>query len=337
MSGELHDLDAALEVARRPVRPCPLPPAPLRVRLGTSPALRRMLPAAAAVARAQARGRALWDHDPAERARATAAMAAVAGGTSRAGDVQALAREHVVEGRVKEALFWRPWKVQPPDPGARELAAQALQTGRGVLLSTCHIGPYHANISVMARFGRTVYSATGWATETPQAGYWGRRIAHRRSQAAARDERLLRARGSFALLERLLREGEVVSVFFGMPGSRQTMFLGKPVMMSSGSARLAMAAHALVLPLRTRREGHRVHVDIGAPLDSRDHSGPEELQDALAAVHERWILENPAALEDPNRIGAWEGGATAEAWQRGSTVGEPRQPTDGPGARTRTR
>jgi hypothetical protein len=42
----------------------------------------------------------------------------------------------------------------------------------------------------------------------------------------------------------------------------------------------------------------------------------EELHEEIAAIHERWILEAPEALEDPRRAGAWEEGATATEWVR---------------------
>jgi hypothetical protein len=147
-------------------------------------------------------------------------------------------------------------------------------------------------------------------------GYWGRRIARRRQEARARDERIVHSAGSFALLKALLEEGQVVGVYFAMPGSRETHFLGKTVMLASGSARLAAATDALVVPIRTRRVAHRVWVDVGEPLDARELDGEEELHEALAAVHERWILELPASMEDPNREGAWQQSATAEAWLR---------------------
>ncbi len=102
-------------------------------------------------------------------------------------------------------------------------------------------------------------------------------------------------------------------VFFDMPGPRETRFLGKPVMLADGSAQLAVRTDALVLPLRARRAGIHVWVDVGAPLDPRGFAGPEELHDALAAAHERWILKRPEAMEDPSSTG-WEHGATPHAW-----------------------
>ena len=121
----------------------------------------------------------------------------------------------------------------------------------------------------------------------------------------------------------LLEQGQAVQVYFDMPGSRPTAFLGKPVMLARGSARLAKRAEALVMPIHTRREGHRAVTSIGAALDAREYASPDALHDALAVLHERAILQTPEQLEDPNRAGAWEGGATAVAWMRPGD----RQPT----------
>jgi len=308
------ELAAAREATSRPVERCPMPPADLRTRLSTSPALRRLLPARLAVARAERRSAQMWERYPQERARARAAMEAVVGGTIRAGEVERLARELLVEERVRETLFWQPWRPQLEQSSSERLRA-ALSGDRGVLLSSCHSGPYLLALSAVAQLGCIPYSAAGpWLFEPPAPGPWGRRIAHRRNQARARGERLINSVGSFGLLSALLSQGEVVSVFFSMPGSRETLFLGKPVMLASGSARLAVEADALVLPIRTRRERHRVLVDVGGALDPREHADADELHDALAVAHERWILELPAAMEDPNRAGAWEQSATAAGW-----------------------
>jgi lauroyl/myristoyl acyltransferase len=241
-------------------------------------------------------------------------MTAIVGGTECAGELESLARQHLIEQRVTETLFWQPWVSPSLDRDSLAHLHAALGAGRGVLLSSCHSGPYLHGISAVSSLGRTTYSASSWALRTPKPGSWGRRIVRRRDGARARDERLVHSVGSFALLRALLEEGEVVGVFFVMPGSRETRFLGKTVMLASGSARLAVEADALVLPIRARRVGHRVWVDVAAPLDAREHADDEDLHVAIAAVHERWILELPASMEDPNRQGAWEQCAGAESW-----------------------
>jgi hypothetical protein len=319
MMGEEPNLRAALTQARRPVDPPRMPPADLRTRLTTSRPVRRLLPTALMVRWTEARVRRLWAESPELRTRARAAVEAIVAGTARAEDVEELTLQHAIESEVATTLMWQPWAVPAMDEVSQERLHEALASGRGVLVSTCHLGPHRHCQSVFAPSGATPYSVVGpWLFQTGASGYWGRRLARRLAEAAARGERLVSTGESFAVVERLLAEREVVVMFFSMPGTRETGFLGKRVMLSSGSSRLAVRADALVLPLRTRRVAHHVHVDVCAPLDPRDFADAEQLHDALARVHECLILEAPAAMEDPNREGAWEGGADAQAWIRGA-------------------
>ncbi len=309
------ELAEALAEARTPVEPCALPSASLGVRVSTAPWLRRTVPAAVVVRRAERHAHSLWSHDAAERERARAAMEAVVGGTERAGEVGTLAREHVVEGKVKEALYWQPWAAPKLDERSATRLRDAVESARGVLFSGFHAGPYFLCASAIAAVGRTAYSVVGpYLFQPVEPGTWGRRMARRRNGARARNERLIRSAGSFGVLKTLLEERETVVVFFSVPGTCETRFLGKPVMLASGSARLAMQSGALVLPVRARRVGSDVWMDVGEPLDPRQFSSWLALHEALAGQHERFSLELPAALEDPNREGSWEHRATAHGW-----------------------
>jgi lauroyl/myristoyl acyltransferase len=279
-------------------------------------ALRRVLPAQLLVRRAEARGAADWDAGQADREHALAAMEAIVGGTPRAGELERLARQHLIDREAHSVLFWLPWKMPSMDRTSIEHVRAALSSGRGVLASSCHLGPIFLHIWPLSEMRMANVVSGPWFFEEPTPDAWGRRLARWRKQLEQRDERLLSSAGVFARASALLEQGELVIMYFDMPGSRRTQFLGKPVMLASGTARLAVATDALVLPVRARREGHRVWSDAQAPLDPRDFSGHEQLQDALAGAHERWILERPSALEDPNRGGAWEGGASAREWAR---------------------
>ena len=84
-------------------------------------------------------------------------------------------------------------------------------------------------------------------------------------------------------------------------------------MIAEGTAQLAARTGALVLPVRARRSGHDVRVDAASPLDPAELGGEDRLHEALADQHERWILEDPAAMDDPREFG-WGAGATPEAW-----------------------
>jgi lauroyl/myristoyl acyltransferase len=306
------DLSAALErVARRP-RPPRMPRAGLRIDIKTSPLLRSLIPARALLGRAVRHGRALWDTSPEQRENALATMAAIVAGTARAGEVEVLAREHLIEREVDKVFFWRRWSCTLDDASSA-VVREALSSGRGVVVSSCHSGAYY--LSMRARPFRRAeqYSVIGaWFMEPPSHDYWGRRLARWRKGALGRP---ILARGSFPILAALLARGKLLYLFYDMPGSHETRFLGKTAMLADGTARLAAATDALVVPLRARRIASRVWLQAAAPLDPREHADAAELHRALAAHHERWILEEPAMMTDPNGFG-WEGGAGPQRWSR---------------------
>ncbi|HEX4484122.1 MAG TPA: hypothetical protein VH081_10070 [Solirubrobacteraceae bacterium] len=316
MSNEAFDLDAALAAAQqRSPRPA-MPSAELRLRLKTSPALRRLLPTRLAVSRAAAKGRARWEDADARRD-ALAATNAIVGGTSRAGDAEQLARRRLVEDEVNRALFWQPWSTSKLDAASTRNLEAAYASPRPVLISLCHLGPNFLAMSALTSLGHhEVAVAAPWFFAPPTPDYWGRRIARWWRGIYPREERVISSEGGFPLYKALLERNESLLIYFDMPGSRRTQFLGKPVMLGSGSSQLAFQTGAVVLPLRARRDGHRAWTDVSAPIDARDFATAEELHDALAAVHERSILELPETLEEPNRPGAWEGGANEREWAR---------------------
>ena len=297
----------------------PLQAIVLRVR--TDPALRRTVPSRLDVATAEARGRRAWERNPCARQAALETMEAIVGASGRAGELEALARRWLMEANVHNVFFWRPWSAPYLDGRSRENLLAAASTGRGVLLSGCHVGPFFLAMGAVASVRAAPFAtAGGWLYEQAD-GIWGRRIERWHRGVAERGEIMVRSGGAFERIAGLLEQGEVVRVHFDMPGSVQTSFLGKRVGLTGGTARLAMRTGALVLPIHTLRAGHRVSTTIEEALDPREHSGTLELHEALARVHEQVILHAPEQLESPNRPGAWEGGASAEAWIR---------PGDGP-------
>ncbi|MCW3019837.1 MAG: benzoate-CoA ligase [Solirubrobacterales bacterium] len=304
-------LTGALESVARRVPAPRMPPAPLGTRVRTSPWLRSVVPVGVAIGRAERRGREVWERHTGERAQAIAAMEAILAGTARAGELPELARMSLVEGKIDRALFWqRPWSARL-DAQSAERLEQALSADRGVVLSACHVGPYYRLQCLRQLDGPDTYLVPGaWFFEPPSSNYWGRRLARWRKGTHSR---LVPAKGSFRIIQALLERGERVLLFFDMPGARETRFLGKPAMLADGTAQLATRADALVVPLRARRDGHRVWVDVAAPLDPRELAGVDELIDSLAALHERWILERPETMADPRTFG-WEQGASAQAW-----------------------
>ncbi len=309
--------DAALaeelrEIAQPPPAPR-MPSAGLAVTLRTS-WLRSVVPPGMAVARARRRAEAAWSRNADERAEARAAMAAVVTGTDREAELDELSREHFIETAVNRALFWRrPWSSKLDAASASRLG-EALAAGRPVLLSSCHLGPYQ-RLQTDARLKRAYLVPGPWFFEPASSDEWGRRLARWRKGTKSR---LVPAKGSFQIVRALLERGESVLIFFDMPGGRETRFLGKRATLADGTAELALRTEALVLPLRAVRAGHEVRVEVGAPFDAREFAEVGALHDALASVHERWILEDPAAMEDPRNIG-WGAGAGPQEWSAART------------------
>jgi hypothetical protein len=297
-----------------------MPPAELRIRLKTSPWVRHLLPTRLVVARAESKGGDVWDRRPGERESAIAVMETILAGTPRAHEVNELARRHLIEHHVGHALFWQPWSVPRLDEQSDARVRQALDADRAVLLSACHTGPHYTAIRPFAARGNIPYSVAGmWYFEEPPPGYWGRRLAHWRKRTISR---AVPARGSFPILRAILEQGEVLYVCFDMPGPHRTDFLGKPAMLADGTARLALETGALILPVRSRREGHRTYLDVAAPIEPHDFAGVDQLHDALATLHERWILELPEQMEDPRSFG-WDEWATPAEWKRPKSADRP--------------
>ncbi|HWJ50750.1 MAG TPA: hypothetical protein VNR42_07005 [Solirubrobacteraceae bacterium] len=302
-----------LQMVERPPAPTRMPPASLALRLKTSLWVRALLPTGLVVRRAVLKAQRLWEQDEGTREDALAAMATVVTGTSQADSLMRVAREYVIEREANTALFWQPWDTPKLDAVSARRLREALDQSRGVLLSPCHVGPYQRITRVLLSMGHTPYTVYGpWFFEPPSPDYWGRRLARWRKGVHSR---LVVSKGSFSVLGALLERGDCVVVSFDMPGHRPTSFLGKPVMLADGSARLALESDALVLPVRARRAGRRVWLDVAAPLDPREFADVEDLHTTLAALHERWILEFPGAMDDPRKTD-WGQGAGPEGWAR---------------------
>jgi lauroyl/myristoyl acyltransferase len=310
------DVPAAPAAARDRVAPVRMPSVPLRAAMRSSPLLHRLRPGRLDVLVGELRGRIVWRRNREAREDARATMRAILAGTARDRELESLARRHVIETESNMALFWQPPRDARMDAGSSAHLQSALASGRGVLLSCCHVGPWFDLATPVELNGRRAYAVFGdWFFETPTPNLWGRRLVHWQRKSAARKlERVIPASRSFVVIRDLLEAGEVVQSFFDMPGPHLTNFLGKPVMLADGTARLAVDADAVVLPARSRRVGHRSFTDFAAPLDARDFDDAEELHERLAAIHSELILEVAETLEDPRRDGAWEAGATAAAW-----------------------
>jgi lauroyl/myristoyl acyltransferase len=311
-AAENHDLAERLARAESLKDRPRMPPVPLRVRLKTSPPLRRLLPTSLVVRRAEQNAARVWRTSAWDREDSLETMAAILGDRASAEDMERLAKAHLVEREVIKALFWQPWPVPRIVPEQRARLRAALDGPRPVILSVCHQGPYFCTALVAISMGYAPYVVAGeWYFAEPSHDYWGRRLARWRRAARVH---LVSARGSYPVLRALLARGECVMLYYDMPGPRASRFLGKPAELADGTARLARETNAIVLPMRMVRHGHRAHLEVGEVFDAAGFEHVEQLHRALGEFHERWIREFPPRMDDPRKYG-WGSGATPSEWK----------------------
>jgi lauroyl/myristoyl acyltransferase len=244
-------------------------------------------------------------------------MEALLAGTVRAGYAEALALGTLREHEALHEVFWRAWLFDRMEIRGIQHRDAALASGRGVLLSFVHQGPFHSMGVVLGdavHRGRVL--AGPWMFEEPPDRRWRRRLVYWQMLIGRSGLTMVRSTGAYATMRDMLRANLCVFNAFDMPGSHRMEFLNKPVDISIAGARVAMETGALVLPLGFGRDGHRPVAFLGEPLDPSDFPDVDALQARLARAHEQSVLARPEAMESPRRAGAWEGGATGQGWFR---------------------
>jgi lauroyl/myristoyl acyltransferase len=249
--------------------------------------------------------------DPRRAAAAAASMAAVIGGTPREAEVARLAPRHVAAIARGWELSWRPWELARIPIRGRERLDAARATGRGLIVSHSHLGPLAGWVPLVRIMRPMLFPQGDWLLDEPRHGYNGYQIEHWRKLYQDAGTELMHHIGSAPRAYRMLRRGGSVLISMDVPGERRTEFLGKPVDLDDGTARLATKAGALVLPASLRPSGRRWEIEIHPALDSREFDGPDELHLALTRVHEELIMQAPEHLESPDRLWAR---ATPEGW-----------------------
>jgi lauroyl/myristoyl acyltransferase len=242
---------------------------------------------------------------------AIASMEAVVGRTPAESSLVRLARSHVAAQARGWELTWRPWELEKVPIRGVSRIHRARATGRGLIMSHVHMGPLGAWVP-LARLLRPLYHPAGdWVIHPPKPGYNGYQCEQRRKLYRDSGIEILHATGSGMILYKVLAHGGAVLLSMDVPGNKRTPFLGKPVDMVDGTARLAIMADALILPAALIPLGRRWQIQVEEALDPRDFARWEELHLALASIHEEFIMRAPDHLETPGRL--WVS-ATCDGW-----------------------
>jgi lauroyl/myristoyl acyltransferase len=308
-------LDGGLGIAADLATPRSVPWGGLVARLRASTGLRRLVPAPLAMAVLDAGHRLAVRRNPSRLDAARAAMEAVVGGTPLEADLDRLAFRHLCAWARGWELMWRPRLLSNMRVvGAAALAG--LDPDRGVIFSTAHFGPLLGTAALPKLVG-AIHAAVGdyMAAPEPPRGYNGYQIEQLRRLLVDTGYVPVLASGSALTFARVLRAGGRVILSLDVPGPAPVQFLGKPVELMTGTARLAMSTDAVVVPVVPLPTGRRWSLHLAAPLDPRAFETWEELLQSTASSVEGLILQAPEYLENPLRAGGWAV-ATRDGWRR---------------------
>jgi lauroyl/myristoyl acyltransferase len=294
--------------------PRPVPWGGVLARLRASVQARRVVPTGVALLGTDLLYRLVWRLSSRRMAATSAVVDTIVGGTPAEADLPRLARGYVAARARGWELTWRPWELaRIPVRGVSRIH-QARATGRGLVISHAHLGPL-AGWVVLGRLLHPMLAPQGdWLLDEPRPGYNGYQVERWRRIYHEAGIELIHATGSGLMVYKALKRGSAVLLAMDVPGNRRTRFLGKPVDLDDGTARLAVKTDALVLPAALMPVGRRWEIQIGEALDPREFSSPDELHLALAAIHEELIMRAPEHLESPP-LWLW-GRATRDGWFR---------------------
>src|ERR1051325_6854108 len=144
--------------------------------------------------------------------------------TPLAGTEEDVARRSVVEWYSCAELFWRPWLMRRGEIRGMEHLEAARATGRGIVAVFPHFGIPYAQFPIMRRYG-----IDAWVIASPRHyedlgdGYDARMTCQGRAYVDMLEpgRAIVRRPGeaAFDSALRALRDGELVSVAFDLPGS----------------------------------------------------------------------------------------------------------------------
>lgn len=262
---------------------------------------RRAYPVRVGTWLARARAERAWRTDARARTDALAAMELLVGRTSRAGDLEQLARAHLYETFLHEELAWRLDVVMTLPVTGLEHLRPHVTAGTGVLLSVLHQGHFGAHAACVARHGFpvSVLVASTLYGEQPRnfAGLYRRQLFATFSSSP--DVTLVDATGSYAEVRTLLEAGRTVLLACDMKGSTAVRFLGRTVGVPSGTARLSMETGAPIVPLSVASDGRLERLHLQEALQPAEHRDAAALLQAVFDRHAPAVLAWPQGYERP--------------------------------------
>jgi lauroyl/myristoyl acyltransferase len=223
--------------------------------------------------------------------------------TPRADEIPQLARAYAEQMMVRSFLRWHPRYITRQRVHGIERLTTERDPARSIILSFTHHHRYDGMFGSVARLGAPSQILITPEIARPEAG-----IAFAQHlRVAGRGGPIIEAVGGTSTIAELLRPGALVALAPDFPGHTPVTFLGRRVLGSFGTARLASMTNSQVVLVTHRRDEAGPYVQIEAPLEPSHYDDPGELLGEILRRHGEAILDWPEALESPRaRFGALE-------------------------------
>lgn len=214
-----------------------------------------------------------------------------------ADEIESVSRRYVERDVLRSELRWHPKLIcHQPVRGLEHLRA-ARATGRGVVLSFLHHGHYEGAVASIAAAGEPLYIAISPDMVGPEAPAFLRQ--HVRTGTVTGGVGVNVAGGA-GVLAGLLGAGHVLAIATDVPGRMEVDFLGKRRLGSSGAAKLALGTNSLVIIMTAHCDAEgNLSLELGAPIEPAEFSGPDTLITHLLQTHEPAIRAWPEGYHQP--------------------------------------
>jgi hypothetical protein len=256
--------------------------------------LRRLVPVRLVPSVVRRRLQTLWQ-DAGFRASQVAEMEFLLGKTERAVEIPELARAYTEQMLIRAHMRWHPRAITRQRTQGIEWLTTRRDAKRGLIISFTHHHRYEGMLGSLARLGAPSKIIVSPAIARPDAGAAFRQ--HLR--VAARGGEIVPAEGGTEALVAMLRPGVLMSLAPDFPGRTPVTFLGRRVLGSFGTARIAMLSNSPVALVTHRRDENGPYLRVHEPLDPADYSEPGDLLSEILRGHGEAILDWPEALESP--------------------------------------
>lgn len=264
--------------------------------------LRRAVPVALIPGIVERRIERIWQV-PEFRQAAEGQMEFLLGKSERADEVPVLARAYAEQMLLRSYLRFHPRAITRQPVRGIEHLTTGRDPDRGVLLSFAHHHRYDGMFASIARHGVDMTAVMLPEMLRPDA-----HIDHRQHRnVCLKGTKLISSDLGSEGIAAHLRPGSILALAPDVPGRTPVTFLGRRVLGSFGSARLAASTDSVVVVVTSHREGDGNYLQLHAPLDPRHVADAGELLEEILRIHGEAILAWPEALESPHgRFGVLE-------------------------------